>query len=283
MTSWQLLGTAWTWEPSVVNGCALLTGLYLGLARPLSARALYFLAGVLVLLLSLVSPLDLLADRYLFSAHMVQHMLLVLIVPPLLLLGIPPGAADRWLDRTPISRVARLLPRPLLAWSLFNGMLWVWHLPALYDAALRHTALHITEHLIFLATATIFWWPVVAPITGAVTRPSQAPWVNLLYLAAAMVSGTVLGILLTFASPGLYATYRQPDDALGILPLIREEWGLTPAADQQLGGLVMWIPGGMIASLAIIIIFAHWYNGPEAPPPAPGHRQRQMERTHGAD
>ena len=263
MTTGQLLSTGWHWEPGVVSGCALLAGLYLGLARPLTGRALVFLAGLLVLLLSLVSPLALLAEVYLFSAHMLQHMLLVLVVPPLLLLGLPPPAARSALARTPLGRTERLLAHPAPAWGLFNAGLWLWHLPALYDAALRQPGLHVVEHLIFLATATLFWWPVIAPAAGLVERPRLAPWAALLYLGAALVAGTVLGILLTFAPPDLYPSYRQPDDRLGLVPLLRDGWGLGPAADQQLGGLLMWIPGGLIYSLAMLVIFAHWFSQPD--------------------
>jgi cytochrome c oxidase assembly factor CtaG len=259
MTTWQLLTTAWNWEPSVVSGCALLLGLYLGLARPLTTRALYFVAGVLVLLLSLVSPIDVLADTYLFSAHMLQHLLLMLVVPPLLLIGTPPQLVQRILAVAPIGRTVQVLTQPVLAWTIYHAFMWVWHVPALYDASLRHEGLHIAGHLLFLTTATIFWWPVIAPVTAA-GRPLLAPWAAILYLVAAGVAGTVLGIILTFAPPGLYPSYLQPDDRLGILPLLRDGWGLSPAGDQQFGGMLMWIPGGLVYSFAVLAALARWFN-----------------------
>jgi cytochrome c oxidase assembly factor CtaG len=157
------------------------------------------------------------------------------------------------------------LTRPLVGWTLFNGALWLWHLPALYEAALRSEPLHAAEHLIFLLTAMLFWRPVIAPLAGLVRRPPLAPWAAMLYLAAAMVASTALGIVLTFAPAGLYPSYLQPADPRGLLPLIREGWGLSPADDQQIGGLLMWIPGGALYAVAIFATFARWLGGEGSP------------------
>jgi len=143
---------AWDWEPSVVAGCAALTVGYLAIARKRGLqRAPYFLAGVLLLLLDLVSPLDTLADRYLFSAHVAQHFLLALVIPPLLLLGTPR------FDLGALIKLERVLGQPPLSWLLGVGTMLAWHLPALFNAALESDALHIFQHLTFLATGTIFW------------------------------------------------------------------------------------------------------------------------------
>jgi cytochrome c oxidase assembly factor CtaG len=291
MTTGRLLASAWDWEPSVVLGCAALVAGYGLLARPLTARALAFAAGVLALLLSLVSPLDVLGDHYLFSAHMAQHLLLTLLVPPLLLVGLPPRLVSRLVRLGPIGRIeatlflarsdtpeggassryprashpSLLAPRSslLAGWLPATVALWVWHLPVLYNAALDHAGLHVVQHLVFLATATLFWWPVLAPFLG---RPGLAPLATVGYLFAALAAGSVLGIILAFAPPGLYPAYVRPVDALGALPLLRSGWGLTPEADQQLGGFLMWIPGGIAYSLAMVAALARWFGEPEDEP-----------------
>ena len=276
MTVWGVLAATWSWEPSVVVGCAVLAGAYLGLAgRAAPGRAAWFLAGVAALLLALDSPLDGLGDRYLFSAHMLQHMLLVLLVPPLLLLGIPPDWARAALRVPALRRAERCLGHPGVAWLLGIGTMCAWHVPALYNAALAHGLVHVAQHLSFLVTSTIFWWPVCAPLAEA-RMPALGAVV---YLLAAALASSGLGIILTFSPPGLYPAYLHPADPQGLLPTIRSAWGLSPAADQQLGGLLMWVPGGLVYLCAILGTLVRWYREPDAEPsgavgctaaPAPG-------------
>jgi len=260
MTTSQLLLTAWTWEPSVLLGCAALLVLYMrGVRGRLTGRSLLFLAGVLVLVLALVSPIDTLGDHYLFSVHMLQHMLLILVVPPLLIAGIPPDVAEQALRRKPVAAIERVLRNPLLAWLLAAATLWIWHIPALYDAALRNEEIHIFQHLTFLVTATIFWWLIVAPLK----EHRIYPLAGMAYLFTQALSTGLLGIWLTFAAPGLYPYYLNPPDALGVLPLVRQGWGLTPDADQALGGLIMWVPGGLFYLGAILGTMASWFSEPD--------------------
>lgn len=260
MTTWQLLILDWDWHLSVLLGCAALLIGYAGLLRfRLTRTAWWYGAGVLVIFVALLSPLDTLGDRYLFSAHMIQHMLLILIMPPLLLLGLPAALVRTWLATPPVRRIEQVLRRPVIAWLLGMGTLWLWHLPALYNAALSNENIHIVEHLCFMIAATIFWWPVVAPIDEA--RPM--PLITVGYLFLAMLASGILGIILTFATPGLYPAYLHPPDQLGILPLLRDSWGLTPAVDQQLGGLFMWVPSGLVYIAAAMVILARWYGAPE--------------------
>jgi len=255
MTTWRLLTTAWDGEPSVLIGCTALVAVYVALTRRRPPRrAGCFFAGVAVLLVAQCSPLDALGDTYLFSAHMIQHLLLLLIVPPLLILGIPAWLVARWLASPRVRAVERALRRPAVAWLLGIGAMYLWHLPALYDAALAHTGIHIGEHLCFLATGVIFWWPVCAPLPES----RYAPLAAMLYLFTAAVGSSMLGIILTFASPGLYPAYLHPVDTRGFLPLIRDSWGVSPAVDQQFGGLLMWVPGGLVYLCAIIGTFARW-------------------------
>lgn len=262
--------TAWTWDPTVIAGCAGLVVAYvwaLRLSQSAPAwRPISFLAAVAILFLALQSPLDTLGDTYLFSAHMAQHLLLIVVVPPLMLLGVPPRVVDALLAWKPAAVCARALGRPPAAWGAGVLTVWLWHVPRLYDAAVASEGIHVVQHLTFLATAAIFWWPVVAP--GPYRLPT---WPAIGYLALGGFANTVLAIVITFAPAGLYAIYQRPVDRLGILPILRNQWGLTPGVDQQLGGVLMWIPGGWAYLLAIILTLARWYGeADEAPRRAAG-------------
>ena len=273
MTTWRLLTTAWDGEPSVLIGCTALVAGYVAMTRRRPSRhAWSFFAGVVVLLFAQCSPLDALGDTYLFSAHMIQHLLLLLIVPPLLILGIPAWLAARWRSTPRVRAVERVLRQPAIAWLLGIGAMYLWHIPALYNATLAHSAIHIGEHLCFLMTGVIFWWPVCAPLAES----RYAPLAAMLYLFTAAVASSVLGIILTFAPPGLYSAYLHPVDRRGFLSLIRGGWGLSPAVDQQFGGLIMWVPGGLLYLGAIIGTFARWQSAAdgEDEPSRPGYAGR---------
>jgi putative membrane protein len=232
MTTGAFFVSAWDWEPSIVAGCAALV--VVRLVLPETRRALIFLAGVLLLLVDLVSPIDTLGDHYLFSAHVLQHFLLALVIPALFVLGTPRKlaiAVGRW-DRVP----------PMAAWLLGVGTMIVWHIPALFNAALASDILHITQHLSFLVTGIIFWWPVLHPIEAR-----RLPAIGAIaYLFTACTFCSILGAVLTFVPLGLYPAYLRPKDEFGMLRLIRDTWGLDPKSDQQLGGLLMWVPGCLV-------------------------------------
>ncbi len=201
-----LLLLAWDFDSSVVIGCVALAIASFMLNRERLSRFFVQMLGIIVLLIALESPIDALADSCLFSAHMLQHMLLVLIVPPLLVMGMASGGIASLL-RTPIlKRLERLLSNPIVAGVAGMGVLYAWHWPPWYDAALRDEWLHIAEHLSFLIGATIFWWPVLGP------RQEQlmSPVVALLYLFIAMLLQSILGIVLTFVPVGTYRAYFQP-------------------------------------------------------------------------
>jgi putative membrane protein len=259
VTAREFLLTEWHFEPSIVAGCAALLAAYWLTHRGNLAGFAWFGAGVGAIALALLSPLDPLADEYLFSAHMAQHMLLVLIAPPLLLLGLTAADVRRMLRVRALAAIETVLGTPIVAWTIGTATLYIWHVPALYDAALREEWLHICEHISFLVTGAIFWWPVVAPLAP----PRIDGLAALLYLAAGALAGSLLGIVLTFARPGIYTAYLEPQDTHGILALTRDSWGITPAVDQQLGGLLMWTAGAPVFLLAMLAVLVRWYRGPE--------------------
>jgi putative membrane protein len=227
----------WDWEPSVVVGCAALTIGYVAIARKRGfRRALYFLAGVVLLLLDLVSPIDALADRYLFSAHIVQHFLLALVIPPLLLLGTPR------LHLGALNKLERVLGQPPVSWLLGVGTMLAWHIPLLFNEALANDGLHVFQHLSFLVTGAIFWWPILGPLEDR-HLPALAA---VSYLFSACVCCSLLGAFLTFSPVGLYPAYT------GYL-------GLDPKSDQQLGGLLMWVPGCFVYLSGILATVMRWY------------------------
>lgn len=250
----RVLTSAWDFEPSVLLGCFLLLAVYLVATRfRVSCCLFYYLTGIVVLLLSLISPLDALGDEYLFSAHMIQHLLLVLVVPPLLVLGITTEIAEKLLQWRFAAECERRLVNPFAAWFIGIGAVWIWHVPAFYNATLGNESLHIFEHLCFLVTSIIFWWPVLAPVKDHRLSPPAM----ILYLASAGMANTLLGIVLAFTPLGLFPAYLHPADTLGILPMLRD-WGLTPEVDQRIAGLLMWFPGGIVYVVAALVITLRW-------------------------
>ena len=257
MSAHDFLMSAWDWKPSVVLGCGLVMAGYAWSTRfRFSARAAAFAAGVLAILLTLVSPMDELADHYLFSVHMAKHILFVLIAPALLLMGLPAAPMEQAMRIRNVARAERFLRQPAVAWTAGAGAMIAWHIPALFNKALANEPLHIAEHLSLLACGTIFWWPILSPLPQSRMRPLPHAAA---YLFTACLACTSLGIAITFARSLLYPAYAHPADVYAILPLIRENWGISPQMDQQIGGLLMWAPACLVYVTAIMAMFARWY------------------------
>jgi len=264
MSESRFFAEAWDWKPSVIAGCLILIALYVWYARlRRPAQLVSWLAGVLLILFALVSPFDELADTYLFSAHMAKHILFVLVVPALLLNGMPPAPIERLLRHRPIAMVERVCRKPAVAWVTGIGAMALWHIPSMFNAALASEPLHIIEHLSLLVAGTVYWWPILAPLPDSRLQPVPQ---GVAYLFTSCAACTGMGVLITFAPRLLYASYAHPVDTFGILPLIRNNWGISAAMDQQIGGLLMWVPGCLIYLAAIMGMFARWY-AEEAPKP----------------
>jgi putative membrane protein len=198
-----------------------------------------------VLLLSLNGPIHDLSDYYLFSVHMVQHLVLTLVFPPLFLAGLPPWLLRYLLVRRGVRPIARLLTRPWVAALLFSVTIAVWHLRPFYDLMMRNHEVHIATHLLFMVTATLMWWPVMSPLAEL---PRLPPLLAMLYLFLVGIPMQLVGALITFADEVLYPWYlAAPRTA-----------GLSPLDDQQLGGLLMWIPGNLWIFAAIGVVFFKW-------------------------
>ena len=214
-----------------------------------SWQAWAFATGWLSLVAALVSPLDPLGSR-LFSAHMVQHELLMVVAAPLLVVGRPLATWAWALSPAQRRTVGRLLQArgwtslwttltdPLVAWALHALALWAWHIPAFFDAALQNEALHILQHVSFLGTALFFWWSVL----GHDPRGRYGPGHSAAYLFTTMMHTGALGALLSLSPTAWYAPYIPLTVALGF----------DPVDDQQLGGLVMWVPAGLAYVVAAL-------------------------------
>jgi cytochrome c oxidase assembly factor CtaG len=217
---------------------------------------------LLTLVVALVSPLDAMGDA-LFSAHMTQHLLLILVAAPLLVLGEPvlpmlwaiPTAARRrgarwWRRATVLPAMAHALSHPSVAWVLHVGALLFWHIPAPYGWTVRHDAVHAVEHVSFLGTAMLFWWAVLQP-TGR-RRLSYA--MSVLYVSTAGMLMGALGAILTFAPSPWYVAHLTTT----------APWHVTPLEDQQLAGVIMWVPAGLVYLVAASVFFMKWL-GPDTP------------------
>jgi len=260
MNIWQVLSSTWNMEPWVlITALALLVGYGITTGFRFTKLSALYILGVLIFVLALVSPLDYLGRTYLFSAHMIQHILLLLIVPLLLLLGIPKALAERALKIEPLGSAMKVLGNPIIAWFLGVGAMWVWHLPSLHNTVVANDNLYIVQQISFVLIGMIFWWPVFSPVESR----RLSPLVSTLYLSSACLGCTILGMLITFAGAGLYTAYLNPADSIGILPLLRGELCLTPGVDQQIGGLTMWVPGCLIYLVASMVTIARWYGAPE--------------------
>ena len=228
---------------------------YLGLRRRVGGRrarvdAFLFAAGLGALVVALASPHAAL-DEELFWAHMVQHVLLLAVAPPLILLGRPWSTISRVLPialrrKTARALVHRPLMTPAFALALFCGVMVAWHVPALYDATLRSAAVHMLEHALFLATGLLFWSQLIdsPPFRSPLDPAKRALW------AALGVSvGSAVGLGLAFASAPLYAGYANLPSRPG---------GISALADQHLAAGIMWVPGSIPFAAALIVFVYRW-------------------------
>jgi putative membrane protein len=251
VTAGELLRQGWTWRPGVVLVLSAVIAVHvtrLRFTRPW--RTLALLGAAAATVLALASPIELLARGTLFSAHMAQHMLLTLVLPPLAILSLPTTSSD-----TGGARGANVLA----PWAAGVGAMWIWHASPLCNAAATSDAVRALQSVSLPLLGAAFWWPIVGPQVGRrLTEP-----VAVVYLLSACLACTLLGVSIAFSPVAVCSAYGHPADPLGLLPLVRG-WGLTPEVDQQLGGLLMWIPGCTAYAGAVLAIVARFYAAPHA-------------------
>ncbi|MDB6066379.1 MAG: hypothetical protein JWR26_2587 [Pedosphaera sp.] len=261
MTTRQFLLSGWNWNPAVVAACVLaIIGCLVIIPSLTRQRAWPLALGLMLFMVAMISPVGTLASGYLFSAHMLQHLLLLLVVPALLLAGLPAQAAKN----SKCDKLTNEYKLPVMettsAWVAGVGAMWFWHIPAFCNAAAASGGIQGLQTISLLVMGAIFWWPVIGP------REAQrlTPLSGVAYLSSACMACTLLGIFITFSPVEVCSIYHHPVDRLGILPLIRQGWGLTPVVDQQVGGLLMWVPACLIYLIGIIGQLVRWYGNSQA-------------------
>lgn len=245
---------SWTFEPWIIASALAAAGIYMRGWRELRQQMpdrfgirqlVAFLGGLATILVAIASPLDALAGL-LLQAHMIQHMLLMMVAPPLILLGAPAipmlrglplpllkNGLGPFLAWPPLRRLGHFLAHPVIGWVSFAVTTWAWHVPALYELALRSEFWHAVEHTSFLSTALLFWWPVIQPWPS---RPQWPRWAMIPYLLLADIQNTALSALLIFYERVLYPTYAT------VPPL----WGISVLDDQAAAGVIMWVLGSFV-------------------------------------
>lgn len=246
---------SWTFEPGSIALCAVLTGAYVLRWRAVrhahpeatnrgapAWRLLVFASGIVTIVIALMSPVDRLAEQ-LFAMHMVQHVLLLDIAPILLILGL-----TKLILRPLTPRLHRLelsvgpLASPIFAVVAYVALMWIWHLPAFYDAALEHPPVHVLEHITFLSVGFLYWWHLLSPIRSHMRFGGLSP---VAYMISTKVFVGVLGIALTFATVPLYSFYEHGT----------RHWGLSALDDQALAGAIMAIEQSVVMGIALAYLF----------------------------
>ena len=248
----------WHNEPYLVGGLILLAWAYAVLTGPLRPwlepgavfprlRAVEFYSALLIFYLAVGSPLDQVGERFLLSAHMVQHQLLIYPAAVLFLLGLPEWLVRPVTAARPLHGLLWLLTRPLVAGAIFVTVYSVWHLPSLYDWALRDRIVHVAEHLMFFGAALLYWWPLLSPSRELppISYPGQ-----MLYVVVVAIGMTPAFAFITFSGDVLYPTYEYAPRIVA---------GLTAAGDQILAGALMKIVGMAVAMIAFGVSFYRWY------------------------
>ena len=279
---WSYIGAGdpqlhWLSDPAVLAPLALLAGIYVWRFRAARreaggrgaglAQAAAFTAAMLALLAALISPLDGLGEEYLFSAHMVQHVLLGDIAPLLLLLSL-----SRVIMRPATRRLANVeralgpLASPWTGLVLWLGLMYLWHIPALYDLAVEHPVVHLLEHVSFFTAGLALWWPLVQPVPMRRRLTGMQP---LAYIATAKAGLAALGLLLTWKATAIYPYYEQT-------PRI---WDLSPVDDQNVGGVIMMVEQSLTLAIALVVLFMRMLVSSEA---EERRRERLEDRAEAA-
>ena len=254
---WYSIWAKWHFHPDVLIGLAILLSLYLWIVGPgrvkfqlsgtpvASKQITMFTCSILIILFALISPLHELSDKFLFSAHMFQHVLLTLIAPPLMIAGTPGWVFKPLLKIKVIAWLARRLTHPITAFAAFNLTFAFWHFPALYATSVDFHFIHVAEHIMFISTAVMVWWPLMS---SSEELPPLSEPAKMLYLVALSIAQILVFAPITFSDMPLYEFYVNAPNV----------WSLSNLADQQIGGLIMKVGGGVLFMALFIRIFLRW-------------------------
>jgi putative membrane protein len=239
---------SWEADPIVLAFSALaITAYGLTHRKRISPRSWYFAGAIAIFAVALLSPIDVLSRGYLFSAHMLQHLLLLMAVPPLVLLALSPSTSR--------GKQSTWRASPVASWGLGVGAMWAWHAPVMCNAAAQSIWVQHLQTLSLLGMGAAFWWPILGPRAERRLDPLSA----IIYLFAACIACTILGVLVTFSPIAVCNAFAHPMDKLGALALVRDSWGITAKSDQEIGGLLMWVPTCVGYTGAILAMLARYY------------------------
>ena len=248
----QLSWLKWSIHPSTVIGIAALGAIYVWRSRQAAAeeevkgwQKLSFFSALFLMFASLNGPLHDLSDDYLFSAHMVQHLILTLAMPPLMIAGIPGWMLRPLLGKRGLGSIARTITKPFWCFTIFNLTIALWHLPFFYNSAMANHNIHIFEHLMFMAAAVLMWWPLTSQLPELPRLPYPG---QILYCFLMSIPMSIVAVYITMADHILYPAYSAAPRILA----------LSPMEDQMLGGLIMWVPGGLIFAIIMSVVFFKW-------------------------
>ncbi len=248
----------WHNEPWLIGGLVVLGWIWAVLAGPFRGRlapgtpfprghAIRFYASLVAFYVAVGSPLDQIAERFLFSAHMLQHQLLVYPAAVLFLLGLPTWMVDPVLSRPRVQAALQPVVHPLACALIYSLIIGLWHAPWLYDWALRNKVVHVAEHILFFGAALLYWWPLLSPSRAL---PRRSPGVQMLYLFGVVITMTPVFAYITFSDDILYPTYEYAPRLFA---------GFSAADDQLLAGVMMKIIGMIVSLIAFGIAFFRWY------------------------
>jgi cytochrome c oxidase assembly factor CtaG len=251
---------SWTLDPSVLLGVFALGAGYVYLWRiarepghphpPGYGRLASYVCGLLMVIAALESPIDRLGQQ-LMLMHMIQHVLLLDIAPILMILGLTKGLLRPLTRRVmALERRAGLLAHPVFAIVAYASAMWIWHIPSMYDLALRHTGAHAFEHVCFAGAGTLYWWHLLSPIRSRMRLGGMGP---IAYMLATKLLVGLLGIALAFAPDSIYPFYQHHP----------HYWGLTPGEDQNMAGLAMALEQSIVMGVALVILFVKMLNEAE--------------------
>lgn len=232
----------------------------------LQKRSVYFFAGIILIFICTSSPLHFIGENYLFSAHMITHVLVLLIVAPLLVAGVP---AENKFSNSLLFFSNKLSKNPLPAWICGVSIMWFWHVPYIFNHLMLMPGMNMTTHsvnflmrihfLTLLVAGIVFCWPLINPYL----RYRIAPLTGVLYLSTACIGCSLLGLMITFAPAETYTKYIMQMDSYGYLSMIRNGWKISAVTDQQIAGLIMWVPCCFIYLTASMVLLIKYFENKE--------------------
>ncbi len=245
----------WHFDPAIILFVALLCLLYgYVISFKIKKQSFHFFAGIFLILVCVASPLHFIGHHYLFSAHMLSHVLLLLIAAPLLVAGIP---EENKFQKALLFFSEKIKKIPVLGWFAGVVIMWFWHIPFVFNqlTSMHGMDLMYIQLISLLLGGIIFSWPIINPYK----EYRIAPITGVLYLSTACVFCSILGLMITFAPPGTFTGYINMPNSFGYLPMIRNGWNISAAADQQAAGLIMWVPCCFIYLTASMILLIKWF------------------------